>query len=365
MRLLMLDEGFMSGAHTAVGLAAAGVDVTVLGLIGGRGRRLNEAVEWRLAERPCDAAHLKAIIGAAQPVADVIYPVTEPLREMAWALPSRLSEHVYPPTPEGLRPLYADKRSMAAHLARHGVPTLEQVDARCHGALGYPCVIKGITGRGGSATRIAMSARQAEVGVMELGESHCFAQEFVDGETYIVGGLFDRGRPLRIHAARKSMQYPPRIGPASRLETVDEPVLLDAALATFAVLGVTGLASVDFIRRPSGEFAFLEINPRPWGSISAAREAGVDLFGPFAALLRGDSPTADLSYEVGVSSSVFPLYLASRDEWRRPRMLMHCMMHDLTSASGRIWRHPRRAAHLCRRLIHVVRAWPSAATAHH
>jgi predicted ATP-grasp superfamily ATP-dependent carboligase len=365
MRLLMLDEGFMSGAHTAVGLAGAGVDVTVLGLIGGRERTLTEAIDWRLAEQPRDAAHLERIIDDLAPIADVIYPVTEPLRAMAWSLSPRSRDRVYPATPAVLRPLFANKRLMADYLGGYGVPTLEQVDARRHDVLGYPCVIKGITGRGGSATRIATSARQADAAVAELGESHCFAQEFVDGETYIVGGLFDRGRALRIHAARKSMQYPARVGPASRLETVDEPALLDAALATFALLDVTGLASVDFIRRPSGQFAFLEINPRPWGSISAARDAGVDLFGPFAALLRGESPAADLSYEVGVSSSVFPLYLASRDEWRRPRMLVQCMMHDLTSTSGRIWRHPRRAAHLCRRLIHVVRDWPHTAVAHH
>jgi biotin carboxylase len=361
MRLLMLDEGFMSGAHTAVGLAGAGIDVTVLALVGGRGVSLREAVEWRLAEQPRNADHLAAILDALGVDADAIYPVTEPLRAMAWALPSRLSERVFPPTAVSLRPLFGDKRAMVTHLAQHGVPTLEQGDACRHSDVGYPCVIKGIAGRGGSATRICMTSREVEAAVRALGDWRCFAQEFVNGPTYIVGGLFDRGRPLRMHAARKSMQYPPRVGPASRLETVDDSALLDAALATFAILGVTGLASVDFIRRPHGEFAFLEINPRPWGSIAAVRDAGVDLFDPFAQLLRGELPAADLSYDVGVSSSVFPLYLASRDEWRHPRTLVHCMIRDLTSSSGRIWHHPRRAAHLCRRLSHVVRAWPGMA----
>jgi hypothetical protein len=361
----MLDEGFMSGAHTAVGLAAAGIDVTVLALIGGRGRSLTEAVEWRLAEQPRDPGHLARVIDASGVNADVIYPVTEPLRAMSWMLPSSLSGRVFPRTSSMMQSLFADKRVMAAHLSQRGVPTLLQVDARRHAALGYPCVIKGAKGRGGCATFIATSAVDADAAVQRLGEARCFAQEFVNGATYIVGGLFDRGKALRIHVARKSMQYPPRVGPASRLETVDESGLLEAALATFASLHMTGLASVDFIRRPRGGFAFLEINPRPWGSISAAREAGVDLFTPFARMLRGESVEPDLSYQVGVRSSVFPLYLASRDEWRHPRLLMHCMMHDLTSTSGRIWRHPRRAAHLCRRLIHVAREWPGAAATQH
>jgi carbamoylphosphate synthase large subunit len=361
----MLDEGFMSGAHTAVGLAAAGVDVTVLALIGGRGRAATESVEWRVTARPRDSEHLARIIEASGVDAGVIYPVTEPLRAMSWLLPDPLAARVFPRTSARLQLLFGDKRAMAAHLARRGLPTLEQVDARRHAALGYPCVIKGTSGRGGCATHIASTAGEAEAAVRRLGATRCFAQEFVNGATYIVGGLFERGTALRIHVARKSMQYPARVGPASRLATVDEPELLHAALETFSLLRMTGLASVDFIRRPSGEFAFLEINPRPWGSISAARDAGVDLFTPFARLLLGGSPAADLSYDVGVCSSVFPLYLASRAEWRHPRLLMQCMMHDLTSASGRIWRHPRRAAHLCRRLMYVAREWPGATATQH
>src|SRR5436309_3559890 len=60
-----------------------------------------------------------------------------------------------------------------------------------------------------------------------------------------------------------------------------------AALRVFHELRWTGLASADFIRRGCGSYAFLEVNPRPWGSIAAARSAGVDLFTPFAELLVG------------------------------------------------------------------------------
>ena len=80
-----------------------------------------------------------------------------------------------------------------------------------------------------------------------------------------------RAAAARATPARKVAQYPPLVGPASRLETVDEPALLASALAVFAALELTGLASADFIRRRNGTFAFLEVNPRPWGSISAAR----------------------------------------------------------------------------------------------
>jgi biotin carboxylase len=303
----------------------------------------------------------RAIVnGGARP--DIIYPVTEPLRALAWQLSHDLGARVFPHTTPLERRLFADKRAMADYLSARGVPTLDQRDATDHRALGYPCVIKGLRGRGGCATHIATSAASADAAVARFGASACFAQTYVDGATHIVGGLFDRGRPVRVWVARKVTQYPARIGPASRLETVDAPQLLAAALRTFELLNISGLASVDFIQCPGGAFAFLEINPRPWGSIGAARDAGVDLFAPFADLLRGGQPDADLAYGIGVTSSVFPLYLASRDEWRHPGALVHAVVHDLASPTGRLWRRPRQAVHLGRRLLQVARHWPTAAT---
>jgi predicted ATP-grasp superfamily ATP-dependent carboligase len=353
--VLMLDEGFMSGAHCARGLAAAGLRVTVLAAIGGHGRCEAQGVRWRVTDRLESPEELERVIAMAGAEADVIYPVTEPLRALSWKLPGPLAGRVFPRTSPRHRALFADKRAMATFVSRRGVPIPSQVDARDRDALGYPCVIKGLNGRGGCATHIVPSAAAAASVVARLGDDRCFAQEYVDGATYIVGGLFDRGRALRAYAARKVMQHPARVGPASHLETVDEPALLVAALRMFCALRISGLASADFIRRPNGEFAFLEINPRPWGSIGAVADAGVDLFSPFAELLHGRTPSPDLSYAVGVASSVFPLYLASRDEWRHPRLLMHRVVHDLGSPSGRIW---RQAAHLGHRLIRVAHNWP-------
>jgi hypothetical protein len=365
-RILILDEGFMSGAHTARGLAAAGHDVAVLAATGGRGRCATARVHWRLAPTIDNTPALERAISDSGIDADVVYPVTEPLRTLSWNLPIQLTSRLFPEAPSPARRiLYDDKRAMSDHLARLGVPIPAQRDARDHASLGLPCVIKGLRGRGGSATDIVRTPEEAERVIARHGDGRCFAQEYVDGATYIVGGLFERGRALRVHVARKVAQYPPLVGPASRLETVDEPALLASALAVFAALEVTGLASADFIRRRNGTFAFLEINPRPWGSIGVARDAGVDLFTPLGELLSGGRPRAGLRYAVGVASSVFPLYLASRDEWRHPASLVRSVWRDLGSESGRMWHHPRQAAHLGRRLFRVTRSWPRVASLNH
>ena len=362
-RILILDEGFMSGAHTAHGLAAAGHDVAVLAATGGRGRCATAGVEWRLAPTIDSAPALERAMSDASLDADVIYPVTEPLRALSWNLSPRLATRLFPEVPSPARRiLYDDKRAMSEHLASLGVPIPTQRDAWDHASFGYPCVVKGLRGRGGSATDIVRTPEEATRAIAGRGDRHCFSQEYVEGATYIVGGLFDHGRPLRIHVACKVAQYPRLVGPASRLETVDEPALFASALAVFAALELTGLASADFIRRPNGAFAFLEVNPRPWGSIGAAHDAGVDLFTPLGELLDGGTPRADLRYNVGVASSVFPLYLASRDEWRHPASLARSVWRDLGSESGRMWHHPRQAAHLGRRLFRVTRNWPRVAS---
>lgn len=54
--------------------------------------------------------------------------------------------------------------------------------------------------------------------------------------------------------------------------------LIESAFEVFAAFRYTGLGAVDFIRdNHTGEFKFLEINPRIWARVGMAHYAGVDL----------------------------------------------------------------------------------------
>jgi hypothetical protein len=118
-------------------------------------------------------------------------------------------------------------------------------------------------------------------------------------------------------------------------------------LRVFEASGVTGIASADFVRDGRGAYHFLELNPRPWGSIAAARDAGVDLFSPLVALWSGHSITADLLFRTGVRSAVFPLALLS------PR----CWVSGAALRSIPAPRNPRLVAHLAHRLARVAKNW--------
>src|SRR5262249_6410597 len=77
--------------------------------------------------------------------------------------------------------------------------------------------------------------------------------------------------------------------------------LLEEAFKVFAAIQYTGLGHVEFVRDArNGDFKFLEINPRVWGSIGIARHAGVDLFSAYELLASGVTVAPDLRYQEGV-----------------------------------------------------------------
>jgi hypothetical protein len=367
----LLDEGFMSGTHTAVGLHDAGCTVEVLAATGGRGECVRDGLRWRLAPAVESEAFLRTVDDCVRDGAfNAVLPLTEPIQRRLWAAAPSWRDRIFPRVDAERRALLDSKLRVAGLAAAIGVPVPRQLTLR-GGAdladdvrrgvrtLGLPIVVKGVRGRGGSATRIADSAERAVAAAQELGaRGECFLQQYVRGATYLVGGLFRRGRPLRLYAAEKLELHPARTGPSIALRSVREPQLVASALLLFEALELDGLASMDFVRGSGGTFHFLEVNPRPGGSIAAAAAAGVDLFTPLAQLLRGEEPRAELGYRAGVSTRVFPLYLLATAHWRGLRALSEAAA-DLRDVQGLPWRRPAQALHLLHRLTRVAANWRS------
>src|SRR4051812_10094259 len=97
MRVLLLDEGFISGAVTARGLARAGCAVDVLAATGGRGACRVDGGRWQLAPRVGDPRLLDEIdVRVRRSAYDVVYPVTEPLQWLLWDAAPSWSGSVFP-----------------------------------------------------------------------------------------------------------------------------------------------------------------------------------------------------------------------------------------------------------------------------
>ncbi|HKH91901.1 MAG TPA: ATP-grasp domain-containing protein [Gemmatimonadaceae bacterium] len=366
MRVLLLDEGFISGAVTARGLARAGCHVDVIAATGGRGACSTAHGTWTLAPRVGDPRLLVIVEEAASAAPyDVIYPVTEPLQWLLWSACPAWSAAVFPRIPEPDRRARRDKRLLSARVASAGVTIPQEKAAgtedevrHAAGALGLPIVIKGVRGRGGNATTVCETPGDAWVAARQLQERGVcpFAQAYIRGSTYLAGGLFDGGRMLRFFGGEKTVQFPARIGPAAVLTSVDDPALALAASRVAGATRLTGLASMDFVRDADGRYHFLELNPRPWGSIQAAACAGVDLFADLVRLWRSEMPMSSPDAIPGVCTPIFPLYLLSAQAWRTGAAAL-ALLPDARRALSLARVEPALAAHLVHRLTRVAVNW--------
>jgi len=107
------------------------------------------------------------------------------------------------------------------------------------------------------------------------------------------------------------------------------------------------------MRRPDGRYVLLEVNPRLWGSLAGAASAGVDLFTPFAALLAGEAPAAELGFAADDDCLIFPRYLSAAAH--RNLAGARQALRDLRGEQGRDWRDPVFVVHILRRLFHMRR----------
>jgi len=351
--VLLIEEGWHSTLPLAAALETAGFAVTVLTANGTTARCRKRSVRWICGPTIADpefVEHVDRLVTAER--YDHVLPLTEDAMARLWD--AGVAWNLHPRTEPWQRVLLRDKHALVAHVAARGidVPRQAPIDAALDCAL--PAVVKGAVGSGGRMVRIADSQAELAEAIARaraLGGSWV-VQEYLPGATYLFGGLFDDGRPLRMYAAEKLEQHPPRTGGAIHLRSTADAALLDAGTRVLRELRWTGFASADFMRR-GDRYVFLEVNPRLWGSWAGARSAGVELFEPFAELLAGSSPRADLAFAPDVECWIFPRYLNAA----RHRTLAGARraLRDLRGDQGREFRDPIFLVHILRRLYWMKR----------
>ena len=211
--------------------------------------------------------------------------------------------------------------------------------------LGWPLVLRGIQGCGGSQVCIAADEANARSAAARLSRSGpVFAQEFIRGDLYVAGALADRGQVRQLFVAKAIENWPSPTGPAIRVLSVDDPALRRLCSRLFAALHGHGLIMADFIRPAHGDPCFLEVNLRFWGSIHAADICGARLIESFVKLLRGAPLPPARTYAVGRRVTLFPQFVTARlDAGAFPRIadLPHyfAMLASLRRLSIPLLRH--------------------------
>jgi protein-tyrosine-phosphatase/predicted ATP-grasp superfamily ATP-dependent carboligase len=102
-------------------------------------------------------------------------------------------------------------------------------------------------------------------------------QSYVRGQGIGVALLYDRGRKVW-HFAHERIHELPLSGGASsyRKSIAAGGELLAASETLMDALQWHGVAMVEYKRRPDGSYCLMEINPRLWGSLALAIDAGVN-----------------------------------------------------------------------------------------
>jgi hypothetical protein len=312
MDVALIDEGWSSTLVFAQSLARAGHRVTVVTANGRAGHYRWQGVDWLAAPRLGPA-----LVAAIDELAvDHVIPTTETAMLALWDADPPWRAKLFPPAEPWQRALVRDKHACLAHLAARGIAVPRHVELDHPdpiGALGLPLVVKGASGSAGERVMIVESRGElaAALAHARTVDDRWILQEHVASPTFIVGGLFERGRPLRAWAGHKLEQFPARIGPAVRVRSTHDRALLATGLAAIGELAWTGFASADLVCDRRGCYRVLEINPRLWGSVDGALGANVDLFGAFGELLAGRVPPANLAYDPEVECRIYPRYLAA------------------------------------------------------
>jgi len=142
--------------------------------------------------------------------------------------------------------------------------------------------------RRGSARRVEDAAGLALVREDPGLRAGALVQPFLAGRGE---GLFlaaDRGRVVAAFAHRRLREKPPTGGVGVLLESaLPDPALLEPAQRLLGGLGWHGVAMLELRREPAGRAWVMELNPRLWGSLQLAVDAGADFPGLVLALHAG------------------------------------------------------------------------------
>ena len=100
-------------------------------------------------------------------------------------------------------------------------------------------------------------------------------QEYLPGEEYSVDVYVRRDGRVIAAVPRDRMKVDSGIAVASR--TINLPEVIQSAVRTAEVIGIRGVANVQFKRAADGVFKLLEVNPRYPGTLPLTTAAGIDM----------------------------------------------------------------------------------------
>lgn len=205
-----------------------------------------------------------------------------------------------------------DKSILTQHAIEQKIPcpktffiTKPEDIRECRSDIDFPVVLKPNREAGGKGIRFVESADLLpKITENFLAENGPFLlQEKIPFTTkYTVGALCNSEHKLRrICVIKELRNYPIETGQACYVETVNNPRLVELTEKLLKSLDFFGVADIDFIiDERDNEPKLMEINPRFWGSMQVAINAGVDFPHLLYRMLEQGDIEKSLSYKTGI-----------------------------------------------------------------
>jgi predicted ATP-grasp superfamily ATP-dependent carboligase len=206
----------------------------------------------------------------------------------------------------------ANKSWLIRHAIEHDIPcpktffiTRSEDVKKCEKIIEYPAVLRQNTGYGGKGISFVHSLHElheVEKNFFKLYGSHMIQEKIPFLNKYTVGVLCNADSQVRrICVIKEIRNYPVETGPACYVETVHYPELVDLSVKLMESLNYFGIADIDFlIDKRTGEPKLMEINPRFWGSLQVAIDAGVDFPSLLYELMCNGDIKKSFDYKTGV-----------------------------------------------------------------
>ena len=149
--------------------------------------------------------------------------------------------------------------------------------------LNYPCVLKAEQEFGGSIVKYINTPAEfnktiestfAQYSTMK--DSDFILQDYIEGQGYGFFAVYNNGHCGATFQHRRLREFPPSGGYSVAAESVKENQLEEYGKKILDYLQWHGVAMVEFKKKKNGEFILMEINPKFWGSLDLALEAGVN-----------------------------------------------------------------------------------------
>jgi carbamoylphosphate synthase large subunit len=170
--------------------------------------------------------------------------------------------------------------------------------------MAFPCVVKSANEVEGKFVWYPRDRAELQIAVAEglrqlgLESSGVLVQEYVAGVGAGFFGLYQRGSLVRLFMHRRIREWPGSGGASTAARAIRDPALLRSGKAILDALQWHGVAMVEFKYRPEvGDYVFIEVNGKFWGSAELALSAGVNFGADLIRVYRGELLEYDDQYD--------------------------------------------------------------------